>query len=77
MLSFQKLDVYRCSIEFLARSVSLPEVLPRGHAVLADPLRRAALSVPLNIAEPQAGRPSPIRRGTSPSPEDPPWSARR
>ena len=57
MLRFQKLDVYRCSIEFLARSVSLPEVLPRGHAVLADQLRRAALSVPLNIAE-AAGRAS-------------------
>jgi len=55
MLSFQKLDVYRCSVEFLARSVSLPEALPRGHAALADQLRRAALSVPLNIAE-AAGR---------------------
>jgi four helix bundle protein len=55
MLAFQKLDVYRCSIEFLAASVELPELLPRGHAALADQLRRAALSVPLNIAE-GAGR---------------------
>jgi hypothetical protein len=38
MLSFQTLDVYRCSIEFLARSVDLPDVLPRGHAALADQL---------------------------------------
>jgi four helix bundle protein len=51
MLSFQKLDVYRCAIEFLALSVGMPEELPRGHAALADQLRRAALSVPLNIAE--------------------------
>jgi four helix bundle protein len=57
MLSFQKLDVYRRSIEFLARSVSLPDALPRGHSALADQLRRAALSVPLNIAE-AAGRSS-------------------
>jgi four helix bundle protein len=57
MLSFQRLDVYRCSIEFLARSVELPDAMPRGHAALADQLRRAALSVPLDIAE-AAGRSS-------------------
>jgi four helix bundle protein len=51
MLHFQKLDVYRCSIDFLALSVGLPDQLPRGQAALADQLRRAALSVPLNIAE--------------------------
>jgi four helix bundle protein len=57
MLSFQRLDVYRASIEFLAQTVRIPK-LPRGHAEVADQLRRAALSVPLNIAE-GAGRPSP------------------
>jgi four helix bundle protein len=55
VLSFQRLDVYRCSIEFLAVSAQLPARLPRGHASLAEQLRRAALSVPLNIAE-AAGR---------------------
>jgi four helix bundle protein len=56
MLNFQKLDVYRCAIEFLALSVGLPE-LPRGHAPLGEQLRKAALSVPLTIAE-ATGRPS-------------------
>ena len=51
MLSFQKLDVYRCSVEFLALSTTLAQNLPKGHAGLAEQLRRAALSIPLNIAE--------------------------
>jgi len=55
MLSFQKLDVYRCAIEFFARSTRLPRNLPKGNAALIEQLRRAALSVPLNIAE-AAGR---------------------
>jgi four helix bundle protein len=57
MLSFQRLDVYRCAIEFLALSTRLPLRLPKGHSALADQLRRAALSIPLNIAE-AAGRSS-------------------
>ena len=55
MLSFQRLDVYRCAVQFLALSSRLAANLPRGNAGLADQLRRAALSVPLNIAE-AAGR---------------------
>ena len=47
--------MYRCAIEFLARSTRLPQNLPRGHSALAEQLRRAALSIPLNIAE-AAGR---------------------
>jgi len=53
MLSFQKLDVYRCPVEFLAFELSLATT--RGHASILDPLKRAATSVPLNIAE-AAGR---------------------
>ena len=55
MLSFQRLDVYRCAIELVAFVATTPQRAPRGFAPLVDPLRRAALSVPLNIAE-GAGR---------------------
>jgi four helix bundle protein len=51
MLGFQRLDVYRCAVQFLALTPALSGRMPRGHAELADQLRRAALSVPLNIAE--------------------------
>ncbi len=55
MLSFQRLDVYRCSVEFLAMAIDLTSRLPKGYGSLADQFRRAALSCPLNIAE-GAGR---------------------
>jgi four helix bundle protein len=51
MFGFQKLDVYRCAVAFLGVASALAERVPRGHSALADQLRRAALSVPLNIAE--------------------------
>ena len=51
MLDFERLDAYRCALQFAAVSLALIEGLPRGHAELADQLRRATLSVPLNIAE--------------------------
>jgi four helix bundle protein len=58
MLSFQKLDVYRCAIEFLALAAEVCAEVPRGNAALLDQLRRAASSIPLNIAE-AAGRTGP------------------
>ena len=51
MLDHERLDVYQASIEFLALSHRVLGALPRGHATIADQLRRAALSVPVNIGE--------------------------
>ena len=49
ILSHAKLDVYRCAAEFLAFTTSV--VLPKGNGDLADQLRRASVSILLNIAE--------------------------
>ena len=51
MLSFQKLDVYQRSIEFLAFARRLVQRLPKGNLDLADQLRRSSRSIPQNIAE--------------------------
>jgi four helix bundle protein len=51
MIYFQKLDVYQRSIEFLAFAHRMRSLLPKGHAELADQLRRAAQSIPQNVAE--------------------------
>ena len=47
----KRLDVYRISIAFVALSDQRVSALPRGRAYLADQLRRAASSIPLNVAE--------------------------
>ena len=55
MLSFQKLDVYQCSIEFLALARRILQSVPKGHSDLVDQLRSSAQSIVQNIAE-GAGR---------------------
>ena len=47
----ERLDVYGAAIEFLVLADRIAADLPKGRAYLADQLRRAALSIPLNIAE--------------------------
>jgi four helix bundle protein len=47
----ERLDVYRAAIAFVANADELAAHLPRGRNYLSDQLQRAAISVPLNIAE--------------------------
>jgi len=51
MFNFSRLDVYRCAIEFFKLAVPLTDRAPTGYHSLNDQLRRAAVSIPLNIAE--------------------------
>jgi four helix bundle protein len=43
--------VYQIAIEFVVLADVIVENLPRGRAYISDQLRRAALSISLNIAE--------------------------
>ncbi len=61
MLHYEKLDVYRCSIEHLAFVFKALPHIPRGFSSLSDQWRRAATSIPLNIAE-AVGKTSPADR---------------
>lgn len=57
MLDYDRLDVYRCAIEHLGFVFKAIPLLPRGFSALADQWRRAATSIPMNIAE-AVGKPS-------------------
>ena len=50
-MSYEKLHVYQCSIDFLGISNQILERLPAGHSVIRDQLKRASISIPLNIGE--------------------------
>ncbi|MCB1113537.1 MAG: four helix bundle protein [Chlamydiia bacterium] len=49
--SHEKLEVYHYSLSFTVLADKVSNSLPRGRAYLVDQLRRAATSIPLNIAE--------------------------
>ncbi len=51
MLSHERLDVYQCALRFASLSFRVLETTARGQSELSDQLRRATLSIPLNIAE--------------------------
>jgi four helix bundle protein len=51
MMSHERLDVYQCTIKFLAIALRLLDDIPRGFSPLADQLKRAAMGMPLQIAE--------------------------
>jgi four helix bundle protein len=49
---FEKLDVWKRSVEFADVIFELADALPKNHQFsLGEQLRRAALSIPTNIAE--------------------------
>ncbi len=51
MLDHERLDVYQAAVQFLALAHRVLTRLPRGTTTIADQLRRAAWSVPVNIGE--------------------------
>jgi four helix bundle protein len=51
MFNFNRLDAYSCAISFFRLAIPLAERSPPGYHALSDQLRRAAVSIPLNIAE--------------------------
>ena len=50
-LHHEELDVYQAAINFFALSTKAIEIMPRGNSSLTDQLKRASLSIPLNISE--------------------------
>lgn len=50
-LHHEQLDSYQAAVRFVGLAARISEAFPRGYAGLSDQLRRASLSVPLNIAE--------------------------
>jgi len=51
MFDFEKLDVYKLALEFHQDTERILKEIPKNEYVLIDQLKRAALSIPLNIAE--------------------------
>lgn len=60
-LDHEKLDVYRAAIDFLKIAFELQQAIPKGQRELRTQLQRAAMSIPLNIAE-GSGRSQPPDR---------------
>ncbi|MBI4613424.1 MAG: four helix bundle protein [Planctomycetes bacterium] len=50
-MNYRKLDVYQAAVRFLPLAAQIADALPHRYAGMADQLRRASLSIPLNIAE--------------------------
>jgi four helix bundle protein len=50
-LDHENLDVYQCSVKFLAFSAKIANQIPKEYSGLSNQLRRASTSISLNIAE--------------------------
>jgi len=61
-MNFRKLEVYQVAIRFLPTATESAERLVPLYSAMADQLRRAALSIPLNIAEGSGKSTGPDRR---------------
>lgn len=48
---FENMDVYKRAIDFTDKVAAVSRTFPRGQAIISDQLRRAANSIPLNVAE--------------------------
>jgi len=48
---FEKLDVYKVTLDFVAVADDVAETLPKGRRYLKDQLRRSANSIAANLAE--------------------------
>jgi four helix bundle protein len=61
LFDFEQLDVFKVAVEMVVCIDAIAEQLPTGRGYMRDQLRRAANSVPLNIAE-GAGEYSPSEK---------------
>ena len=50
-MNFRKLDVYQKAVRFLPLAAEIADALPPRYSGLADQIRRASVSIPMNIAE--------------------------
>ena len=50
-MNFRSLIVYQQAVQILPIASEIASALPQAHASLADQIRRASISIPLNIAE--------------------------
>ena len=67
-LDHENLAVYRCAIEFLSLLSKPWDSLPRGAGEVREQLKRAAISIVLNIAEGVGSRPRLITVDSTQSP---------
>ena len=51
MFNHEKFQAYQLSVEYWETALSLIHKIPAGNSMLRDQLKRAASSIPLNIAE--------------------------
>jgi four helix bundle protein len=50
-MNYRNLEVYQLAVRFLPLASEIATALPRKHLGIGDQIRRASVSIPLNIAE--------------------------